>query len=227
MHAATTTTAGPPGDELSPWAPLRLPVFRMLWIAVLAGNVGTWMQTVGAQWLVVREADAATWVSLVQAATMLPVVLFALPAGALADNLDRRRLLIGVQTGLFLTGVVLTVLTALDRMPPGLLLAFTFLLGLGQAVTLPTWQAVIPEVVPRDELPSASALGAVNTNLARSAGPAVAGLLVAQVGSAAVFGLNAISYAVFALALLRWRRPPQGASARPRANRSNNCRKQR
>ena len=207
MRAATT--AGPAGDELSPWAPLRLPVFRMLWVAVLAGNVGTWMQTVGAQWLVVREADAATWVSLVQAATMLPVVLFALPAGALADNLDRRRLLLGVQVGLFLTGAVLTVLTALDRMPPGLLLAFTFLLGLGQALTLPTWQAVIPEVVPRDELPSASALGAVNTNLARSAGPAVAGLVVAQVGSAAVFGLNAISYAIFALALLRWRRPPQ------------------
>jgi MFS family permease len=201
--------------DLDAWAPLRAPVFRMLWIAVLAGNVGTWMQTVGAQWLVVREPGAATWVSLVQVATMLPVLLLALPSGALADRFDRRRLLLAVQAGLFLLGAVLTVLTALDEMPPPLLLAFTFLLGVGQAVTLPTWQAVIPEVVPRDELPAASALGAVNTNLARSAGPAVAGLIVAQVGSAAVFGINALSFGVFALALLRWRRPAPSGTGEP------------
>ncbi|WP_308201003.1 MFS transporter [Actinoplanes sp. M2I2] len=199
----------------SPWAPLRGRVFRMLWIAVLAGNVGTWMQTVGAQWLVVEEPDAATWTSLVQTVTMLPVLLLALPAGAIADVLDRRRLLMGVQTGLLLVGALLTVLTALDRMPPALLLFFTFLLGVGQALTLPSWQAVIPEVVPRDELPAASALGAVNTNLARSAGPAVAGLLVAHIGPAAVFALNAISYGVFALALLAWRRPPKKGPSHP------------
>ena len=187
----------------------------MLWIAVLAGNVGTWMQTVGAQWLVVREPDAATWVSLVQTATMLPVLLFALPSGALADTFDRRRLLLVVQVALFAVAGTLTGLTALDRMPPPLLLAFTFLLGVGQALTLPTWQAVIPEVVPRDELPSASALGAVNTNVARSVGPAVAGLLVAHIGSAAVFGLNALSFAVFALALIVWRRPAQQPPSHP------------
>jgi MFS family permease len=187
----------------------------MLWIAVLAGNVGTWMQTVGAQWLVVEEPSAATWTSLVQTVTMLPVLLLALPAGAIADVLDRRRLLIGVQTALFLVGAVLTALTALDRMPPPLLLFFTFLLGVGQALTLPTWQAVIPEVVPRDQLPAASALGAVNTNLARSAGPAVAGLLVAHIGSAAVFALNAISYGVFALALIVWRRAPKQGPSHP------------
>jgi MFS family permease len=185
----------------------------MLWIAVLASNVGTWMQTVGAQWLVVHESDAARWVSLVQTATTLPVLLLALPSGTLADTFDRRRLLLTVQVMLLGAGTALTVLTVLDRMPPGLLLVFTFLLGVGQALTLPTWQAVIPEIVPRDELPSASALGAVNTNLARSAGPAVAGLLVAHIGSAAVFGLNALSFAIFAVALLVWRRPPRtGAS---------------
>ena len=177
----TATTA-------SPWAPLRRTVFRNLWIAVLASNVGTWMQTVGAQWLVVGEPNAATWVSLVQTATTLPVLLLALPSGALADRFDRRRLLLVVQVALFAVGCVLTALTALDLMPPPLLLVFTFLLGVGQALTLPSWQAIIPEVVPRGELPSASALGAVNTNLARSAGPAVAGLLVAQLGSAVVFG---------------------------------------
>ncbi|MEU4426031.1 MFS transporter [Actinoplanes sp. NPDC024001] len=197
------------------WAPLRRPVFRMLWLAVLAGNVGTWMQTVGAQWQVVHEPNAATWVSLVQAVTTLPVLLFALPSGALADTLDRRRLLLGVQIGLFGVGAALAALTALDRMPPALLLVFTFLLGAGQALTLPSWQALIPEVVPHDELPAASALGAVNTNLARSAGPAVGGLLVAHAGPAAVFALNALSFAVFALVLLLWRRPPRTPTAHP------------
>ncbi|MEU4688544.1 MFS transporter [Actinoplanes sp. NPDC023714] len=203
-----TITAGP-------WAPLRNPVFRLLWLAVLAGNAGTWMQTVGAQWLVVQEPDPATWTSLVQAATTLPVLMFALPAGTLADALDRRRLLLAVQIGLFLVAATLTALAALDHLPPALLLIFTFLLGCGQALTLPSWQAVIPEVVPHDELPAASALGAVNTNLARSAGPAIGGLLVAQFGSALVFGLNALSFAIFAFALIRWRRDPQPPTGHP------------
>jgi MFS family permease len=192
---------------------LRDRIFRGLWIGVLASNVGTWMQTVGAQWHLVHEPDAATYVSLVQTATMLPVLLLALPSGTLADTFDRRRLLLAVQVGLFFVAGTLTVLTVLDRMPPPLLLIFTFLLGVGQALTLPTWQAVIPEVVPRDELAAASALGAVNTNLARSAGPAVAGLLVAHVGVASVFGLNALSFVIFAVALLRWRRPPESGTA--------------
>ncbi|MFI5937145.1 MFS transporter [Actinoplanes sp. NPDC051494] len=189
------------------WAPLHDKIFRGLWIGVLASNVGTWMQTVGASWRLVGEPDAATWVSLVQTATMLPVLLLALPSGTLADTFDRRRLLLSVQVGLFVVASAMTALTAADLMPPPLLLGFTFLLGVGQALTLPTWQAVIPEVVPRDELASASALGAVNTNLARSAGPAVAGLLVAHAGVPVVFGLNALSFAVFAYALLRWHRP--------------------
>jgi MFS family permease len=191
---------------------LRDRIFRGLWIGVLASNVGTWMQTVGAQWHLVHEPDAATYVSLVQTATMLPVLLLALPSGTLADTFDRRRLLLAVQVGLFAVAATLTVLTALDRMSPPTLLIFTFLLGVGQALTLPTWQAIIPEVVPRDELAAASALGAVNTNLARSAGPAVAGLLVAHVGVAAVFGLNALSFVIFAVALLRWRRPADGGT---------------
>jgi MFS family permease len=209
----STATNAAPASPVSSWAPLGDRVFRGLWLAVLASNVGTWMQTVGAQWLVVRLPDAATWVSLVQAVTMLPVLLLALPAGTLADTFDRRRLLLGVQLGLLVVASALAVLTALDRMPPGLLLLFTFALGAGQAVTLPTWQATIPEVVPRAELPAASALGAVNTNLARSAGPAVAGLLVAQIGSAAVFALNALSFAIFAAVLLAWRRPPTSGAA--------------
>ncbi|MGW4501841.1 MFS transporter [Micromonospora sp. NPDC004336] len=189
----------------SAWAPLRLAAFRSLWLAVLASNVGTWMQTVGAQWLLVDEANASTLVSLVQTASMLPVLLLALPAGALADTLDRRRLLIGVQCFLAAVGVLLTGLTAADRMPPALLLTLTFALGVGQALTLPAWQAVIPELVPRSQLVSASALGSISVNLARAVGPAVAGVLVARAGVATVFAVNAVSFAVFALALLRWR----------------------
>ncbi|MEU4568834.1 MFS transporter [Micromonospora sp. NPDC023956] len=189
----------------SAWAPLRLAAFRSLWLAVLASNVGTWMQTVGAQWLLVDQPGAATLVALVQTASMLPVLLLALPAGALADIFDRRRLLIAVQGFLAATGVLLTGLTAADRMPPALLLTLTFAIGVGQALTLPAWQAVIPELVPREQLVSASALGSISVNLARAVGPAVAGVLIAQAGVAVVFGLNALSFAIFAVALLRWR----------------------
>ncbi|WBB81400.1 MFS transporter [Micromonospora sp. WMMD882] len=201
-----------PAPSASAWAPLRLTAFRGLWLAVLASNVGTWMQTVGAQWLLVDQPGAATLVALVQTAGMLPVLLLALPAGALADTFDRRRLLIAVQVFLAAVGLLLTVLTAVGRMPPALLLTLTFAIGVGQALTLPAWQAVIPELVPREQIVSASALGSISVNLARSVGPAVAGVLVAQAGVAVVFGVNAFSFAVFAVALLRWRpdRPEGG-----------------
>jgi MFS family permease len=191
----------------SAWAPLHNAAFRSLWLAVLASNIGTWMQTVGAQWLLVDEPNAATLVALVQTAGMLPVLLLALPSGTLADTFDRRRLLLAVQLALVVVGAALTALTALDRTPPALVLAFTFALGVGQALTLPAWQAIIPELVPRAQIPAASGLGAISVNLARSVGPAVAGVLVAHTGVAAVFGLNAFSYVIFAGALLRWRRP--------------------
>jgi MFS family permease len=201
---ATGRSAGEVSAQ-STWAPLRNPVYRSLWLAVLVSNVGTWMQTVGAQWLLVDAPNAETLVALVQTASMLPVLLLALPSGVLADTLDRRRLLIGVQVFQVAVGGVLTVLTAVDRMPPALLLTLTFALGAGAALTVPAWQAMIPDLVPRVQLPAASALGAVSVNLARALGPAVAGVLVAQVGVAAVFALNALSFGVFAVALLAWR----------------------
>jgi MFS family permease len=199
----------------SAWAPLHGAVFRSLWLAVLASNIGTWMQTVGAQWLLVDEPNAATLVALVQTAGMLPVLLLALPSGTLADTFDRRRLLLAVQLGLVVVGAALTALTALDRMPPALVLAFTFALGVGQALTLPAWQAIVPELVPRAQIPSASALGSISVNLARSVGPAVAGVLIAQTSVAAVFGLNALSFGIFAVVLLRWRRPLEAADRQP------------
>jgi MFS family permease len=200
-------SAGPADAEPPPsaWAPLRVAAYRNLWLALLVANIGTWMQTVGAQWLLINTRNASTLVALVQTASMLPILLLALPAGALADSFDRRRLLIFVQCFIAVVGVVLTVLTATGEMPPALLLTLTFAFGVGQALTLPAWAAIIPDLVPRSHLQSASALGSISVNVARSVGPAVAGVLIAQTGVEVVFALNTISFLVFALALYRWR----------------------
>ncbi len=195
-----------PTSAVGPWAPLRQPVFRALWLGVLFTNVGTWMQTVGAQLLLVDEPGAPTLVSLVQTASTLPAVLLALPGGVLADSFDRRRLLMAVQAYLAVVAVVLTSLTALGQMRPPLLLLLTFALGAGMAMTSPAYQALIPELVPRAQLAAASALGAVSMNLARAIGPAIAGLLISQVGTAAVFAINAASFVAFCLVLLLWKR---------------------
>jgi len=154
----------------------------------------------------VDEPRASTLVSLVQTASTLPVVLLALPGGVLADSFDRRRLLLAVQSYMAAVGVILTVLTSLGQMRPPVLLLLTFALGVGTALTAPTYQALIPELVPRSQLAAASALGAVSMNLARAIGPAIAGLLISHVGTAAVFGINAVSFVVFSLVLLLWRR---------------------
>jgi MFS family permease len=192
-------------SQAQAWAPLRVAAYRNLWLALLAANIGTWMQTVGAQWLLVTHSHAETLVAAVQTASMLPILLFALPAGVLADAFDRRHLLISVQGFLAGVGIVMTVLTATGHMRPPLLLTLTFALGTGQALTLPAWAAVIPQLVPRDQIRSASALGAISVNVARAIGPAVAGVLVAEAGVAVVFGLNAVTFIVFAATLIRWK----------------------
>ncbi len=141
-----------PVTESAAWAPLRQRAVRWLWIGVLISWTGTWMQMVGAQWLLVDAPNAAVLVSFVQAATTLPVMVLALPGGVLADSFDRRWLLFTIQVYLFVVGVLLAVLTAAGQMPPALLIAFTFLLGVGTAVQLPTWGATLPERVPRTQL---------------------------------------------------------------------------
>ena len=187
------------GSASSTWAPLRIGLFRTLWIAALVSNVGTWMQTVGAQWLVVHDAHAAILVSLVQTADTLPAVLFALVAGVLADIFDRIKLLVAVLAGMTAAGAALTALTAADRMPPALLLMFTFVLGTGAILVTPAYQSLVPDMVPRPQVPAASALGSIDINLARAIGPAIAGLLVAQIGVAAVFALNTATFLLYAI----------------------------
>jgi MFS family permease len=204
------------GDTpVSTWAPLRLAAFRALWIAVLVSNVGTWMQTVGAQWLMVQLPLAAVLVALVQTADYLPDVIFGIVGGVLADIFDRRRLLLAVQLSLFAVGVALTALTFAGQMPPALLLAFTFVIGCSSAFSNPAYQALVPDLVPRPQLRAASALGSISINLARVIGPAAAGLVIARVGAAAVFGLNALSYLFFAIVLLLWHPDVPGAPQVP------------
>lgn len=204
-----------PARSVSTWSPLRIGVFRALWIAVLVANVGTWMQTVGAQWLLVHLPHAAILVALVQTADFLPDVLFGLVGGALADVFDRRRLLIVVQLTMACAGGALTILTFVGQMPPALLLAFTFALGCSSVFTNPAYQSLVPELVPRDQLRAASSLGSISVNLARLIGPALAGVLIARIGVAAVFGLNALTYLFFAVVLITWRHPTGSAPELP------------
>jgi MFS family permease/quinol monooxygenase YgiN len=203
--------------DSSAWAPLAQRAFRWLWLGMLISWIGTWGQTVGAQWLLVDAPNAAALVSLVQAVTTLPLMLLALPGGVLADSFDRRWLLITVQAYLFVLGILLAVLTAAGQMPPALLLAFTFALGAGGAVQLPAWQATMPELVPRNQLRAATRLDLVSVNGARSIGPALAGLVIAYFGGVpVVFGLYAVCVAFFGVVLLFWRRPKVESENRER-----------
>src|SRR4051812_26920279 len=179
-------TAGTPGAAApSAYAPLRRELFRWLWIASLASNLGTWMQNVGAAWLMTELSAEALMVALVQAATNLPFFVLAVPAGALADIVDRRKLLLVAQSWMLLVATGLAALAFTGNMTPWLLLATTFLLGLGSALNAPAWQATTPELVPREEVPAAVALGGVSMNVARAVGPAVGGLVVAAGGPGA------------------------------------------
>jgi MFS family permease len=177
---------------------LAIPVFRVLWLAVLFSNIGNWMETVGAQWLLVSQPGNDILVALVQTADTLPVVLLALPAGVLADVFDRRLLLVATQLFLTVVSVTLAALAAVGQLTPGVLLALTFLGGAGNGVTAPAWLAMIPDLVPRPQIQAASVLGSVSVNVGRVVGPALAGLLIAGIGVALVFALNAASFVFFA-----------------------------
>lgn len=198
-----------PSPTRSPWRPLRHPTFRALWLATLASNLGTWLQSVGAAWLMTSLTQSTVMVALVQAATSLPMFLFSLPAGALADVVDRRRLLLFTQGWMLLSAVGLSALTAAGMMTPWLLLLFITLLGLGAAFNQPAQQASVPEMVPREDLPGAIALASIGFNIARAAGPALGGLIVAAAGPQANFLLNAASFLGVLVVLYRWKRPAE------------------
>ncbi|WP_353955479.1 MFS transporter [Rhodococcus sp. 14-2483-1-2] len=191
----------------SAWAPLRNTMYRSLFIAQLVSNIGGWMQTVGAQWFLVQREASTTVIAAVQTASLLPTLLLALLAGALADALDRRVLLIVVGFASILTAGILTALAWTDTLSPWGLLACTFVLGCWSAMSAPAWQAIQPELVPREQIPAASALGGVTVNGARAIGPALAGVLVAVAGPTFVFAINAASFLATLAVLIAWKRP--------------------
>ena len=197
------------------YAPLRHSAFRMLWVATLASNTGLWIQNTGAGWLMTSLAPSPVMVSLVQAASMLPVFLFALPGGVLADLLDRRLTLIAAQIWVVVAGLLLAGLAVMGWLGAWGLLALTFLIGAGTAVIFPAWAAAIPELVPRDDLVQAVALNGVGFNLARAFGPALGGVAMAAAGPGATFSLDALGFLALLWALLVWHRPASPHSDLP------------
>jgi predicted MFS family arabinose efflux permease len=186
-------------------SPFAEPTFRELWGANLVSNIGTWMQTVAGAWLMTTLTPNALPVALMQTATTLPSLVLGLPAGSLADRVDRRRLLLLCQLWMLLCAALLSVLTVLGLVNPWLLLGLTFALGVGSVLNAPTWSAIVPEVVSRAQVPTAISLNSAGYNVSRAVGPAIGGFVVAIAGAAAAFMLNAVSFLATVVAVWRWR----------------------
>ncbi len=192
-------------DSSSPFAPLHSPGYRLLWIVILAGNLGVWMNDVAAAWVMTSLTTSPVMVALVQTATTLPIFLFCLPAGALSDMLDRRRVLIVTQIWFACVAVAGCFLMWSGAVTGLLLLLLTFANGIGVAMRYPNIAALVPQTVPRAQLPAALGLQSVAMNTSRLVGPALAGLLIVMAGSTAVYVANAVIAIVSAVVLLRWR----------------------
>ena len=193
------------GAGSSALAPLRRPVFRALWIAIFISTLGTWMHDVGAGWLMASLAPDPLMVALVQTAVVLPAFFLALPAGALADIIDRRIYLIFAMIWLILVTGTLGVLTLLGLTDAWTLLALSFAMGVGSAMMMPAFNAVIPDLVPRHELTAALTLNSIAMNATRALGPVLAGILIAMSGPAVVFLFNSVSYLALMAVLIQWR----------------------
>ena len=185
-------------------SPFSVPTFRAIWMASLASNFGGLIQSVGAAWMMISLSASPMLIALVPAATTLPIMLLSLWAGAVADNLDRRKVMIACQSWMLVVSALLAVTAWAGWMTPWLLLAFTFALGCATAINGPAWQAAVGDMVPRAILPSAVAMNSMGFNLARSVGPALGGVIVATAGAAAAFLTNAVSYVGLLVVLSRW-----------------------
>jgi MFS family permease len=194
-------------QAVSLWRPLRTPIFRRLLVADVVSDVGTFMQSVGSAWLMVSLSAGPFYVALTQTASTLPFFLFALPAGSIGDIVDRRRLILWTEAWMVLVAAALAIVTLAGSMTPWLLLVLTFALSAGDAVETPTWRAVLPELVSKEDLPAASALNGIEFNLARAIGPALAGALIAAAGIGAAFLVNVISFIGVILVVATWKRP--------------------
>jgi len=196
-----------PTETPSLWRPLRVPTFRNLLIADAASDVGTFMQSVGAAWLMVSLNAGPLYVALIQTASALPFFILAFPAGALGDIVDRRRLILFSEVWMAGVAIVLAGVTIGGVLSPVLLLALTFALSSGDAMESPAWGAVLPELVSKDDLPAAAALSGIEFNLARAVGPALAGVVIAATSVGTAFLANAASFLGVIFVIARWKRP--------------------
>ncbi|PPJ48318.1 MFS transporter [Rhizobium sp. KAs_5_22] len=185
-------------------SPLKHPVYRSIWSASIASNLGGLIQGVGAAWMMASISQSENMVALVQASTTLPLMLFSLLSGAIADNYDRRRVMLTAQVFMFCVSAMLALFAYFGLITPWLLLLFTFLLGSGTALNNPSWQASVGDLVPREDLAGAVSLNSVGFNITRSVGPAIGGMIVAAAGAAAAFAANTVSYFTLIFALSRW-----------------------
>ncbi len=211
MHKPTPHTSLPAAGTAAPvapvsfWAPFGQPAFLVIWSATLLGNVAAAMRELAAAWLMTSLSLSSVAVGMVKAASSLPVMLLALPAGALADMINRRALNLSVNAVLAALAVAIGVATLTSSLTPGLLVAAIFLTGIGSALLQPTQQSLVPLLVPRHQMEQAVALNGMGLNLSRAVGPALAGLLVAGLGTAAAFFANALGYVVVVAAFLWWK----------------------
>ncbi|MGO9513421.1 MAG: MFS transporter [Steroidobacteraceae bacterium] len=197
--------SSPPRAASSAWAPFRHRTFAVIWTATVVSNIGGWMYSVASGWLMTSLDPDPFIVSMVQVANSLPMFLFAIPAGALVDIVDQRRFLIFGESAIMLTSTAFAVLVWLHLITPASLLLFSFIVTVGSAVTAPAWQAVVPQLVPKPDLPAAVAANSVGINVSRAVGPAFGGIFVGALGIAAPFWVNAFSNIGVIAALIRWR----------------------
>jgi MFS family permease len=187
-------------------------MFRAFWIASLISNLGTWIHEVGAGWLMANLDSSPEMVAAVRTAMATPIVLLAIPAGVLADRIDRRKLLILTQLVMFATTATLATMTYTEAITAWMLLSLTVVMGMALVLHVPTWQASIPELVPRREMSRAVALGSISFNLARTVGPAIGGILIATVGNWTPFAVNALSFGGVIAVLVFWKRESKESS---------------
>ena len=215
MSISPNPPAASKEPKTSPWSPFRHATFTVLWTATVVANIGGWMYSAAAGWLMTSLNPDPFFVSMVQVATALPMFLFALAAGALADIVDRRKLLIAVEIAVTAVSAIYAAIVWFGLATPGNLLLFTFLIGVGSALAAPTWQSIVPQLVPKQDLLPAVAANSVGVNVSRAVGPALGGVIVAKLGIAAPFWFNAVGNLGIIAALLWWHPPQKGTRHLP------------